>query len=132
MTLRKALLWILFVDFAAFSSWVMWDAGYLGIWQAGMASPASGQILLDLVIACVLISVWIKGDAESRGINPWPWMVAIALTRWPAGGALLGQPHDGPAIAEFVYQGAALTKQLLTPALLKRPCVMLARMKLSR
>lgn len=80
MTLRKALLWILFVDFAAFSSWVMWDAGYLGIWQAGMASPASWQLLLDLAIACVLISVWIKGDAESRGINPWPWMVAIVFT----------------------------------------------------
>ncbi len=80
MTLRKALLWILFVDFAVFSTWVLWDTGYLGIWLAGMASPASAQILLDLVISCLLISVWIKGDAEQRGINPWPWMIAIGFT----------------------------------------------------
>lgn len=76
MTLRKLLLWVLFVDFFIFSTWVMWDIGYLGIWQAGMVSSGSWQILMDLAIACVLISSWIKGDAEQRGINPWPWIVA--------------------------------------------------------
>lgn len=80
MTLRKALLWVLFVDFTVFSTWVMWNVGYLGIWQAGMQSPASWQLLLDLSISCVLISVWIKGDAEQRGLTPWPWMLAIFCT----------------------------------------------------
>ena len=46
----------------------MWNVGYLGIWRAGMQSPASWQLLLDLAISCVLISVWIKGDAEQHGL----------------------------------------------------------------
>lgn len=79
MTLRKTLLWVLFVDFAIFSTWVMWDAGYLAIWQAGMVSPASWQLLIDLALACLLVMVWIKQDAEQRGVNPWPWMVAIVF-----------------------------------------------------
>lgn len=79
MTLRKLLLWVLFVDFFIFSMWVMWDVGYLGIWQAGMVSPASWQILIDLAMGCLLISSWIKGDAEQRGVNPWPWIVGTLL-----------------------------------------------------
>lgn len=76
MTLRKILLWTLLIDFALFSAWVLWDVGYLGIWQAGFASPGSVQILLDLVIACLLIMSWMLADARARGVNPWPWMVA--------------------------------------------------------
>lgn len=79
MKLRKIVLWVLLMDFALFSTWVMWDVGYLGIWQAGFTSAASLQILLDLVIACLLIMVWMYGDARARGVNPWPWIVATLL-----------------------------------------------------
>jgi hypothetical protein len=74
--LRQLALWFILIDFAAFSTWVLWQHGYLGIWQAGFTSPASLQILLDLAICCFLICSWIKADAQSRGINPYPWMVA--------------------------------------------------------
>ena len=37
---------------------------------------ASLQIYFDLVIAVAVISVWLYGDARSRGRNPWPWIVA--------------------------------------------------------
>lgn len=76
MTLRKFLLWFLLIDFALFSAWVMWEVGYLGIWQAGFTSPGSMQILADLGVACLLIMSWIFADARARGLNPWPWMVA--------------------------------------------------------
>lgn len=76
MTLRKILLWTLLIDFGLFSTWVMWEVGYLGIWQAGLASMGSLQVLVDLVIACTLIMVWIHGDARARGVNPWPWIIA--------------------------------------------------------
>lgn len=79
MTLRKILLWTLLIDFALFSTWVMWDVGYLGIWQAGLASKGALQVLIDLVIACTLIMFWIHGDARARGVNPWPWMIATVL-----------------------------------------------------
>lgn len=75
-TLRKTLLWIVLVSFSVFSTWVMWDIGYLGIWQAGIVSNGSLQILLDLGIACLIICSWIIGDARARGVNPVPWVIA--------------------------------------------------------
>jgi len=54
----------------------MWKIGYMGIWQAGIESPGSLQILLDLAVCCLLICSWIKNDAQARGVNPYPWIVA--------------------------------------------------------
>ena len=76
MKIRKLLLWFVLVDFALFSTWVMWKVGYLGIWEAGFASAGSLQILCDLVISLSLVMVWLVQDARSRGMNPWPWLVA--------------------------------------------------------
>ena len=63
--------------FGAFSGYVMIEHGYLGIWQAGFASAAALQVLLDLVIACLLLSSWIVVDARKSGRNPWGY---VALT----------------------------------------------------
>ena len=76
--MRISLLFATLAAFGAFSLYVMWDFGYLGIWRAGLASPAAAQVLLDLVIACLLISTWMLGDARARGLNAWPF-VAITL-----------------------------------------------------
>lgn len=76
MKLRKLLLWTILFDFALYSTWVMWNVGYIGIWEAGFTSSASLQILLDLCISCSLICVWIYQDAQARQVNPWPWMLA--------------------------------------------------------
>lgn len=80
MTLRKALLWLIFIDFAVFSGWVMWQVGYMGVWAAGFTDPGSMQLLFDLVICCLLISSWLKQDARQWEMNPYPWMVAIFIT----------------------------------------------------
>ena len=77
--LKKILLWLVLIDFAAFSTWVMWQIGYVGIWQAGFASVGSLQILFDLVISIGLICVWMIVDARKRGMNPWPWVVAAVF-----------------------------------------------------
>lgn len=76
MSIKKALLWIVLLDFAAFSGWVMWEIGYLGIWQAGMSSPGAIQILIDLVILGGLFCTWMIKDARKRQVNPWPWVVS--------------------------------------------------------
>lgn len=78
--MRKGLLWIILVMFAGYSTWALVNVGYLGIWQAGFDNPGSLQILMDLAIACILVCSWIQGDAKSRGISPYPWWVATALT----------------------------------------------------
>jgi len=80
MNVKRMCLWIIFISFSAFSSWVMWKVGYVGIWQAGTESSGSLQILLDLVICCLIICSWIIADARSRGVNPYPWLVAVLST----------------------------------------------------
>jgi len=80
MKFRKLLLWFIFIDFSIFSTWVMWQQGYMGIWEAGFVSSASLQILIDLAICCFLICCWIKKDAEERGIKAYPWIIATLTT----------------------------------------------------
>ncbi len=80
MTIRKALLWTIFIGFTAYSTWVMWQVGYMGIWQGGFGTIGSTQVTLDLVIACLLISSWMIGDAKARGVNPYPWIAAVVVS----------------------------------------------------
>lgn len=80
MQKRQALLLLLLVPFATYSTWVMWEIGYFGIWAAGFETLGSAQILWDLAIACALVCTWIKHDAQARGRNPYPWMVATLAT----------------------------------------------------
>jgi hypothetical protein len=76
--MRTALLSLILLAFGAFSVYVMWDFGYLGIWRAGFANVAALQILLDLVITCLLISSWMIADARAKGLKAWPF-VGITL-----------------------------------------------------
>jgi hypothetical protein len=72
--MRSLLVFLILAAFGAYSIYVMWDFGYLGIWRAGFANPAALQILLDLVITCLLISGWMIGDARAKGLTAWPFV----------------------------------------------------------
>ena len=72
--MRSAMVFLILFAFGAYSLYVMWDFGYLGIWRAGFANAAALQILLDLVITCLLISGWMVGDARARGLKAWPFV----------------------------------------------------------
>ena len=72
--MRNALLLLVLLAFGAYSVYVMWDFGYLGIWRAGFANAAALQILLDLVITCLLISGWMIADARAKGLKAWPFV----------------------------------------------------------
>ncbi len=76
-SLRKLLLWGIFLTFTPYSFWVMYEVGYFGIWAGGFLSLGSTQILIDLVIACLLFSSWMIGDARHRGVNVAPWLVGV-------------------------------------------------------
>lgn len=80
MSVRGVLLITVFMLFAGYSGWLLLDVGYFAIWQAGFESPASLQILMDLVIACLVISSWMIGDARARGVVVWPWLAAVLAT----------------------------------------------------
>lgn len=77
MHLRQLIIAATLLAFAAFSLVVIGEVGYFGLWQAGLASKATLQILLDLCIACGLGGLWLYGDAQRRGVSPWPWLLAV-------------------------------------------------------
>lgn len=78
MNIKTLLLILVLAVFAAISLYAMLQVGYLGIWQSGLVSWGAFQILVDLVIACGLICIWMVLDARQRGTNPWPY-VAITV-----------------------------------------------------
>ncbi|MBY0279037.1 DUF2834 domain-containing protein, partial [Candidatus Binatia bacterium] len=75
MNKKQILAAIVLVDFAAFSTWVVVQYGYLGLFAQALASPATIQVLLDLVIALTMVSAWMWRDAKRHGINPLPFLV---------------------------------------------------------
>ena len=74
---RSLLALAVFVPFTAFSLWVSWHDGALGFIPVLTAGGWSTQVFLDLVIAMCVASTVVHRDARSRGISPWPWMVAM-------------------------------------------------------
>lgn len=77
MNLRQCLIGAVLLAFTAFSLVAIEEVGYFGLWQAGMTSNASLQVLLDLCIACGLGGLWLIGDARQRGVSAWPWLIAV-------------------------------------------------------
>lgn len=75
MNWKTLLIGLLLLDFLALSGYAMYQVGYVGIWAAGVDNWGALQILVDLVIACLLISLWMIADARQRGANPWPYVV---------------------------------------------------------
>jgi len=94
--MRNLTVLLILFAFGAYSAYVMWHHGYLGIWQAGFGSLATLQILLDLVITCLLITIWMIGDARAKGLNAWPF-VAITIAAGSFGPLLYLVYRDRPA-----------------------------------
>lgn len=71
----RAVLFLVLAGFGAFSLYAMWQVGYLGIWQAGMAGVGAWQVLLDLVIMSFIALGFIWRDARRSGRAVWPFAV---------------------------------------------------------
>lgn len=69
----RAVLFLVFAAFGAYSLYVMWQIGYFGIWQAAMANAGTWQLLLDFVILSGLAVVWMVRDAQRTGRTVWPF-----------------------------------------------------------
>jgi hypothetical protein len=70
---------VLLADFAAFSAWVVYEHGYLGLFAAVAANAATMQLGLDLVIALSMVGVWMHHDARQRGISAAPYLLLTML-----------------------------------------------------
>lgn len=75
----RTVLFLVFAAFGAFSLYVMWQIGYLGIWQGAMANLGSWQLLVDLVVLSGLSLAWMVSDARRTARTVWPFAL-ITLT----------------------------------------------------
>lgn len=61
--------------FGGFSVNVILQQGVLGFLDVARREPWGMQLLIDLAISLFLASLWLKPDAERRGLSPWPWLI---------------------------------------------------------
>lgn len=74
--MARSLLILVFAAFGAYSTYVLFDVGYLGVLRSHLLNSGSLQVAGDLLIALGLVCVWMVRDARQRGRNPWPFVVA--------------------------------------------------------
>lgn len=79
MNLPRPLLLLVLVPFAAYSLYAVMQVGYFGIFTSHF-HVAGMQVLVDLVIACLLLLVWMVRDARARGRTVWPFVVLTFAT----------------------------------------------------
>lgn len=70
---------VVLVGFVAFTVYVVYQHGYIGIFEQGLANAAAIQIFLDLTIALGLVLLWMWQDARNQGISPLPYVI-LTLT----------------------------------------------------
>jgi hypothetical protein len=65
--------------FGAFSAWVVWEVGYLAIWQSLLTGPAAWQVGFDIVLFGLLSMLWMAHDAKRTGRTVWPYLPLTLL-----------------------------------------------------
>lgn len=61
--------------FGVYSGYVLFQYGYLGLWQAAFSNIATTQVILDLIITSTLAIFWMIADARKTGRNAWPYVL---------------------------------------------------------
>jgi len=98
LTTQRSLIIVTLILFGALSGAALWHHGYFGIFALHFQTFGGMQVLADLVIALALVMVWMWRDAQAKGRNVWPWIIATLalgsfgplvylLTRKPSRGA---------------------------------------------
>ena len=77
--MNKLLPALVFVPFAAFSSWVIATQGYFGFLTVAWREPWAMQVLLDLAIMVFAFGTWLRRDARAHGIAAAPYLIALPL-----------------------------------------------------
>lgn len=78
MTSLKVFAIAILIPFSLLSAYAVSQVGYVGIVAYHLPSPAGWQVIADLVIAIVVISLWMIRDARQSGRNVWPYL-ALSL-----------------------------------------------------
>ena len=63
------------IGFCAFTGYAVYQHGYIGLFEQGLANAATIQVFLDLTIALSLVMLWMWQDARKQGIAPLPYII---------------------------------------------------------
>lgn len=74
--MRLAALVALLVAFTTWSLVIVAPEGLPGLLALLKERPWGQQVFVDLAIALSVSWVWLAPEARSKGINPWPYLVA--------------------------------------------------------
>jgi len=66
---------VLLIPFSILSAYAVYQVGYIGIFDYQRHSPAGWQVIIDLIIACILLLMWLISDAKAKAVNPLPYVV---------------------------------------------------------
>ena len=75
MKAQQLILAVVLGVFSIFSGYVVYQYGYIGLFEQGLANAATAQVFLDLLIALSLVLVWMWQDARERGVSVAPYIL---------------------------------------------------------
>ena len=76
---RTLVLSVVLVAFAAFSAYVVWEHGVIGLMERCFDNSATTLAVVDMTIALALVMTWILRDAKERGVSPIPYVVLTLM-----------------------------------------------------
>lgn len=79
MSKRSLLLIAITIPFLVLSGIATVQHGYFGIFAVALRDTATAQVFCDLCIALLLVTSWIRRDAQARGAMWIPWIVGTLL-----------------------------------------------------
>lgn len=79
MNLKQLTAEVILIAFSIFSVYVIYQYGYIGLFEQALANAATIQVFLDLSIALGLVMIWMWFDARERGVSAVPYIV-LTLT----------------------------------------------------
>ena len=80
MNVKRALAAFVLFDFTLFTGWVLLSQNNGALFRDLLGNPWGVQVFIDLCLAALFASGWIYRDAKRRGLNPWPWILAMVPT----------------------------------------------------
>lgn len=87
--------------FGAFTMVAMWQVGYVGIWQAGLANWGAAQVLADLVMMSLVVLFLLQRDARAQGRRLWPYaLITLAAGSFGPLLYLLLAPGDAARVTQ--------------------------------
>jgi hypothetical protein len=74
---RLALPLVVLVAFSVLTAYTVEVHGYLGVFAALGENPATRLAFVDLCLSLGLVLLWMRGDAQERGLPFWPYAAVI-------------------------------------------------------